>query len=246
MEFLNKNEFSETAPKLLFKVTLIRHEKPFYEDKGHDLTPEGVEGAQATGKKLKDGGIVSDDEEIFLVHSPKARAKGTLDFITENAGIEGKSKRTIDQLRSSDYANHEAFLEHLEKIGGTMEALAEEHYKNSEIFEKRPDIVEPQSHKKERLYRTLEYLIRWFNKHPVESKTPHVIAVSHFEIITHLIDDVFDIESFGKYNIPDYGEAVYIEAYNTGDKNKILLKVTYNKKTKTVYFNRKNRSVEVV
>jgi len=241
----NSTESLEETPKLLFKVSLMRHEKPYYKNEGHDLTPEGVDRSIMTGKKLKADGIISDNDEIILMHSPVARAKGTLDFVAQGAGLEDIPKIEIDQLRKSDMPDHQAFMDRFNEVNGDVERLAEDHYKNP-MFEERPDIIEPHSHKKDRLYRSFEYLIRWFENHPVETKTPHIIAVSHFEIITHIIDDVFGIENTGKYHSPGFGEIVYIEAYDIGDKDKVKLKVTYNELSKEVNFNRADRSVEVI
>jgi broad specificity phosphatase PhoE len=239
------NESIEPEPKLLFKVTLMRHEKPYYKDQGHDLTPEGVEGALNTGKKLREDGQISENDEIFLAHSPVARAKGTLDFVAEGAGLTDKPQISIEQLRKSDIPDADSFMARVKELDFNQEKIAEDHY-NHPMHDNRPDIIEPHSHKKERLYRTLEYLIRWFEKHPTQDKTPHMIAVSHFEIITHIIDDVFGIETFGKYNVPAFGEQVYIEAYETGSKDLVSLKVKYDSQTKEVVFNRKTRSIEVV
>jgi len=245
MEFQSKIESSEGQPKLLFKVTLMRHEKPFYKDEGHDLTPEGVEGAINTGKRLRDEGVISDEDEIILAHSPKPRAKGTLDFVVQGADLKGKTGIEINQLRDSDKPQWDVLLKLFNEGGKDMEKFAEAHYKNP-MFEGRPDIIEPQSNKKERLYRAFEYLIRWFDKHPQEGKTPHIIAVSHFEVITHIIDDVFGIENMKGYHSPDFGEIVYIEAYDSGEKDKVKLKVTYNEHSKEVYFDRSKRSIEII
>ncbi|MFA6227078.1 MAG: histidine phosphatase family protein [Candidatus Paceibacterota bacterium] len=234
----------EVEPKLLFKVTLMRHEKPFYKDEGHDLTPEGVENAIRKGKKIREDGTISENDDIILVHSPARRAKGTIDFVAESAGLKDVPKTEIDQLRSSDLNDLDTIIEYFNKSSTSPEKLAEDHYKDP-LFNERPDIIEPQQNKKERLYRSFEYLIRWFEKHPPEDKTPHVIAVSHFEVITHIIDDVFGIENVGKYNVPSFGESVYIEAYESDKKSIIKLKVTFDGKTKEVIFDRSDRSVKI-
>ena len=77
-------------------------------------------------------------------------------------------------------------------------------------------------------------------------KIHHELAVYHFEIITHSIDDWFGIESSGKYNSPSFGETVRIEGFQTEDAELVLLRVTYNEQVKMVHFNRKNRSIEIV
>lgn len=236
----------ETAEKLLFKVTLMRHEEPFYKDEGHDLTPSGVENAKATGKRLRESGHITDEDKTYLYHSPKPRAQGTLEFVAEGAEIPHENKRSTRQLRSSDMPNREAFMERVTELGHDQEAIAKDHHTNAELYENNPDFIEPVSKKKARLYRTFEYLIRAFEKTPPEDpSTPHVIAVSHFELITLLIDDVFGIENMEKYNTPAFGEMVTIEAYSGKDKEATLLKVTFQEHTKEVLFNRKTRTVEV-
>lgn len=234
----------EKEPKFLFKVTLLRHEKSLYKNTGHDLTSEGAERAPEIGKKLRKEGTANDEDDIYLIHSPQARAKGTLDFVAQGANLENKPKRSIDQLRMSDMLDFDAFIKRSKELGGNGELIAKDHYTHP-MHSIGSEVIEPHESKKKRLYRTCEYLIRWFEHHPSQEATPHVIAVSHFEIITHLINDVFGIENIGRYSAPLHGEAVYIEAYEGGEKNKIILKVTYEGKTKEVYFNRENRSIEV-
>ena len=246
MEFSESKAIGvEKEPGLLFKVTLMRHEEPYYRNQGHDLTPKGVEGALETGKKLVEGGQVSDEDEIFLVHSPSPRAKGTLDFVAEGAGLTDRPKTSVDQLRKTDFPERGVFIDRMKELNFEYEKIAEDHYKHPMHVDS-PETVEPHLHKKERLYRAFEYLIRWFEKHPSEEKTPHIIAVSHFEIVTHIIDDVFGIENFGRYNVPAFGEQVYIEAYKGESNDQVKLHVTYDSQTKEVVFDRKSRSIEII
>ncbi|MCR4285579.1 MAG: histidine phosphatase family protein [Candidatus Kaiserbacteria bacterium] len=245
MESYESGGKKEVLEQPIFKVTLMRHEEPFYKDIGHDLTEKGILGAIATGKRLKGAGHINDSDEIHLFHSPKARARGTLEFVAEGAGISHGEKRSINQIRSSDIPDLEGFLQRVEELEHDQEAIAKDHHTNDALYESSPDFIEPASKKKQRLYRAFEYLIRSFEKRPPKnSNTPHVFAVSHFEIVTHLIDDVFGIENMGKYNSPAFGEAVTIEAYSTGDSDKVRLKIGFNEHTKEVCFNRKTRSIE--
>jgi broad specificity phosphatase PhoE len=246
MEGAPNTKDKEALNKPLFKVTLMRHEEPLYKDEGHDLTPRGVENAKARGAEFKDSGHFSAGDELHLYHSPKARAKGTLEFVAEGAGISHESKRSIDQIRSSDLPDLDAFMERVAELNNEPEALAKDHHTNPDLYENNPQFIEPHSKKRKRLYRAFEYLIRAFEKKPQENaSTPHVLAVSHFEIITHLIDDVFGIETMGKYHVPGFGESVTIEAYPTEDKDRLRLKVMFNDHSKEVYFDRNNRSIEI-
>lgn len=246
MENFENLTAKESVEKPLFKITLMRHEEPFYKDEGHDLTERGVQGAIMTGKRLREEGRISNDDEMYLLHSPKPRAKGTLDFVAEGAELKDISKQSIGSLRQSDIPNRDAFMSRVAELGHDHENIAKDHYVNLK-YENDPDFIEPNSKKKERLYRSFEYLLRWLDAQPQGSpKTPHILAVSHFEIITHLIDDVFGIETTGKYNSPAFGEQVNIEGFSTGDPQSVRLKVTYNQQVKIVQFNRVTRSVEVL
>jgi broad specificity phosphatase PhoE len=233
----------EQPPKALFKLTLMRHEEPLYKDIGHDLTDAGVAGAKATGEKFKNEQHLSEEDELYLLHSPRARTKGTLEFVAEGADLKDKPMRQIKHIRSTDFHKKEEIMEHFKTLGFDPETLAKDHYEGS-LFKDRPDIVEPNAHKKERLYRSMEYLIRFALKHP-KDKTPHVLAVSHFEIITNIVDDVFGIEKVGKYNAPSFGESVFVEAFETENKDKVKLKVKYLQHAKEVLFDRTKRSVEI-
>lgn len=237
----------ETQPKLLFKVVLMRHEEPYYKDIGHDLTDKGVRGAIETGEKMKEDDFFSDENPILLFHSPKPRAEGTLDFVAQGAELPVENKRNVDALGQSKMPNREAFMERVLELNSDPEKIAEDHYKH-DMHKNRPDIIEPHLKKKERLYRATEYLIRSILKNVDESdtSTTQILAVSHFEIITHLIDDVFGIENIGAYNSPSFGEEVKISAFQTGDTDKILLNVAFRGLEKQVIFNRSTRSIEQI
>lgn len=234
----------EKAPQPTFKITLMRHEEPFYKNEGHDLTERGVAGAIATGTEMREERI-SENDEMYLLYSPKPRTRGTLDFVAEAAGLADTPRRSIDAIRQSDIPDHERLLKEMPHLGHDQEKWAEAHYKDSR-FENEPELIEPHSKKRERLYRAFEYLLRWLDKHPQEdAKTPHILAVSHFEIITHLINDVFGIESTGKYISPSFGEVVNIEGFPSDNPELVSIKVTYGSQSKMVNFNRGTRSIEI-
>jgi len=246
MENVETGVKKEVTELPFFKITLMRHEEPFYKDEGHDLTPQGVENARVTGKELREAETISEEDEMYLLHSPKPRAKGTLDFVAEGAELTDVPKRSINSLRQSHIPNREVFMDRVAELGNSQEEVAKDHYVNP-MYENNPDFIEPNSKKKERLYRSFEYLLRWLERQPQENpKTPHILAVSHFEIVTHLIDDVFGIETTGKYNSPSFGERVNIEGFRTDNPELVSLKVTYNEQTKVVNFNRTTRSVEIL
>lgn len=237
-------ELIKSPEKPLFKAILMRHEEPFYKDEGHDLTEKGVEGAINTGKEIKESGFFNEEDPLHLFHSPKPRAEGTLNFVAQGAGLSTEGKKVINHIGQSKIADYETFMARVAEVGFNHELIAKDHYTNP-MFENNPEVIEPHSKKKERLYRAVEYVLRSILKNE-HSSTPQILAVSHFEIITHLIDDVFGIEEIGKYNSPSFGEKVEIKGYKDGESNNVILEVTFRDQKKRVLFNRENRSIDQI
>lgn len=237
-------ENKESEPKLLFKAILKRHEKTEYTGIGHDLTDEGVSGAKESGKKLKGDGFFSKENQVIAFHSPEARTKGTSDFVLGEAGISSES-RPISMLGPTEIFDVEAFEKHnVEDLDDNPARIAED-FHTGDFHRNNPEIIEPHLKKKERLYRAMEYFIRYVLKNNTNPDSPvtQVFAVSHFEIITHLVDDVFGIENTG-YRSPSFGEEVRISGFQTENPDKILLSVSFRDLEKEVIFNRKTRSIE--
>jgi len=239
-------ETAEKIPDTLFKITLIRHEKTNYTEEGDDLTEDGAKDAYETGEKLKESGFIDENDDLQIFHSPQARAAGTARLVAEGAELTEVKKRTLNQIRQSDIPDWDTFVNHVEELSFDHERVAEAHHNDLERFENSPEFIEPISKKRTRLYKALEYLIRNTNKPTLSDKTPHLIAVSHYEIITLLIDDVFGIETMESYHSPSHGEVVYITGKDSGENKKTLLEVTFRGETKEVYFNSNTRSIEQI
>lgn len=229
------------ADEHFFKLIFIRHEKPYYKDVGHDLTPEGVVNAKKIGKKLIDENIIDKNKSLYLFHSPLARARGTLEFISEEAGLQSPF-REVEEIRSSDFKDLEYFLQREKDLGFTLEDMAREHYLNEDFYNSSPHIIETNDNKRKRLYYFLESIIVDFIDKKTDS-SPQIIAVSHFEVIMHLIQDVFGIENFDTYMTPALGEILILYAKPTDDLSKIEFNVHFRNKNNTVIFDRKNKII---
>jgi broad specificity phosphatase PhoE len=244
MQEIIRIERKESEPKLLFKAILKRHEKTDYTGTGHDLTEEGVNGAIESGKKWREDPFFSRESEVISFHTPEARTKGTSDFVLSEAGIPSES-RPISMIGPTKIFDVEAFEKHnVEELDDNPARIAED-FHTGDFHKDHPEIIEPHLKKKERLYRAMEYFIRFILKNNSNKDSPvtQVFAVSHFEIITHLVDDVFGIENTG-YRSPSFGEEVRITGFQTDNQDKILLKVGFRDLEKEVTFNRKTRSIE--
>lgn len=242
-EFYTPEKPIETEPKPLFKLILMRHQETDYTEEGHDLTDRGIEGAKETGREMKTDTFFSPEEKVALFHSPKPRAKATLDFVSEEAGFQDEG-RAVKVLGSSKILDMKAFESHIEELEDDLARIAEAHYIH-DFHQNHPELIEPHAKKKERLYRAMEYFIRAAvkNEDTQPGQTAQALAVSHFEILTHLVNDVFDIKNTG-YRSPLMGEQIKIIGFQTEDPEVIILEVEFRDFQKKVTFNRKTRSIE--
>jgi len=238
-------ENKKFEPKLLFKAILMRHQEATYLEDYPGLTERGVGGAGVTGLEMKEDNFFPDKDEVVSFNSPLIRTKGTLDIAGKAAGINTENSSAIKMLRSSDVFDEEAFDKHTdEELDGDPARIAEAFYTH-DIHKNHPEIIEPHAKKKQRLYRAMEYLIRSIMKNDNNryASVPQIFAVSHFEIITHIIDDAFGIENTG-YRSPLPGEQVKIAATTMKEPNKILLDISFRGIEKQVIFDREKRSIE--
>jgi len=228
----------EKAPELLARVTFSRHEETNYTGVGRDITDEGIVRAQEKGRAIAQ----EKGTPVFYGHSPRERAHGTATSIAEGAR-EANDDTTNERwmkfpgLRSTDFRD-EAFREQLiEKLGNSQEAWADAHYNEPEFYNN-PDKIETNEEKRVRLYREIERVIAFLEKRGLKGEVPHLVLVSHYEIITLLLDDVFGIQTLGSTAAPTFGEHVDLDIYKPLSNGDTPIRVHYNDHEQQVIFNR--------
>lgn len=237
----SSQETKESSPRLLAKVTFSRHEETFYSGIGRDITDAGIARAQDKGRTT----MRAKGAPVLFGHSPRERAKGTAESIEEGAREEaGGSLETrwmmIPGLRSSDVRNKEAHARLAGELGTTQEAWADAHYYKPEFYDN-PDSFETNEEKRTRMYRELDRLIGFLLKRPPEDEAPHLVFVSHYELISLLLDDVFGIKTFESTNTPSFGQHVDIELYEPVSDGSVPIHIHFNGHEKQVLFDRKLR-----
>lgn len=218
----------------LFRLVLMRHEQPYYKDVGHDLTLDGVERSKSIGKSLKEEGVIDVTREVHLFHSPKPRAKGTLEFVVEGGALLGNYTEIAD-INSSEFADIETFLQREKELGLSLEDVAREHYENKGLYEESPHIVEPHTKRRARFYKFLSELI--YRYIVAESSIKQIVAVSHFEIIMHIVDDVFDIKTFPTYMAPALGEYVVMDFFLSNKSGCVDMELYFRDRKEQVMYN---------
>lgn len=227
----------EQAPQLLARVTFSRHEETNYTGVGRDITDRGIARAQEKGKAITQ----EKGAPVVIGHSPKERAKGTAESIEEGTDPSKKARWIrIPGLRATDFRD-EKFREQLtEELGTGQEAWAEAHHNMPEFYNN-PEKLETNEEKRTRLYREIDRLVSFLEKKDLKGETPHLVFVSHYEIITLLLDDVFGIKTFGTTNTPTFGEHVDIDIYKPLENGDVPIHIHYDGHEKQVIFDRKLR-----
>lgn len=234
------------------RISVLRHGQTQYTDIYPDLTDLGKATIEKTAEQIAAG--LSPEEQAVLLTSPTVRAQGTTGIIKEKIGHEGEIKiqSSLSMNRIKDQAKAQLVWDELKLEGNKVEQESgafhgidyaythDPRFENAEIFE-------PRSQIEKRFFNNLEYAIRAFEvvaKHPDIPK-PHLIAVSHFELLNHFVQKVFKLKHPQDPTVKN-GELIEINLMeSTEDKqNKITnLEVSFRGLKRTVKFDRKARTI---
>ncbi|QQS61460.1 MAG: phosphoglycerate mutase family protein [Candidatus Moraniibacteriota bacterium] len=198
------------------------------------MTPEGVERAIHLGEDLVEQGIIDAKSRVDLLHSPKARARGTLEFIVKGAGLPSDEYFEVQEIRSSDYADLQTFLTREKDLGLTLDDVAREHYENRELYHKSSHIVETHANRRLRFYKFISDLV--LRRITAGESFRQVLAVSHFEIMMHIIDDIFGIKTFSSYMAPALGEYIILDFYLTDESGVINMDIYFRDRNKQIRY----------
>jgi broad specificity phosphatase PhoE len=223
--------------KLIGTAIISRHGETEYTDILPDITEKGQKVAFEAGQFIKQSGILEYRSQILVGHSPKARAKETLIEMIRGAGLTEQDLTwigAIENLKSSQFtaAGYAVFMEKINAMRANNPIISKivqdqigHDYHHDNEFYNNPANIEPKGERRSRTYQELDKFINHSLQNPQESLTPLVLAVSHYETITHFIDDVFGIHTFDSYNTPAFGEYVTFDVISTDSIDKVRLLV---------------------
>lgn len=247
----NKPESRESYEELVGRITLFRHGDTEYTNQYPDLTDTGKWKLETAGKSLKER-VDEDAEDLIFLHSPSIRAKASMAHLlhgmektegTEESDVE-EIARSFTPLRSVKRLNHEASQEMITEHVAAATDEGDEYevfdraYALHDDFENSPH-WEARSKVEARANRLLRQTIAMLVRNHVEDseKTPHIVAVSHFETLNNLAVKIFglDVQTEPLYA---RGEQMTFEVKgNSKDKSKVLINCGFRGEQKTVEFN---------
>ncbi len=239
----NNQENREKEPEFLGRITLLRHGQTEYTNIYPDLTKEGMETVRKSAEQI--AANLKADEEVVLMASDKARAQGTAGIIKEVLDHQ-KEIRTVPGITSMamrDQGKGMEMIHELLKEGGVP--AVDYAYTHDPRFDD-AEVWEPRDEIQKRFFSNLEYAIRAFKvvaKHEDLPK-PHLIAVTHFEVLSPFLQDVFDLKHPEDPTLKN-AEAVEISVQDPSvdgeNSDVVFLEISFRGNTKTVGFDRKNR-----
>lgn len=238
-------EQQERGPKYIGRITLLRHGQTQYTNVYPDLTEEGQETVRKSAEQIAKN--LKEDEDVVLVASDKARAQGTAGIVKEVLRHD-KEIRTIPGITSMAMRDPERATEmineFLAKGGVPAVDLAYTHdprFDDAEIWEPRDEV-------QKRFLSNIEHAIRAFKvvaRHE-ELPTPHLIAVTHFEVLSPFLKNVFDLKHPEDPTLKN-AETVEISVKDPSRENEnsdvVFLEISFRGNTKMTGFDRRNRKL---
>ncbi len=236
-------ETQEHEPKFIGRITLLRHGQTEYTDVYPDLTEEGQETVRRSAEQIAKN--LREEEEVLLMSSDKARAQGTAGIVKDVLGYKGNI-RTVKGITGLEMRNREKGMEIINEMladGGVPSVdyayTHDPRFDDAEIFEPRDEI-------QKRFMTNIEYAIRAFKtvaKHE-ELPKPHLIAVTHFEVLSPFLHQIFDIKHPEDPTFKN-AETVEISVIDPSAENEnsdlVFLEVSFRDHIKTIGFDRINR-----
>lgn len=241
----NSIETIENEPKLIGRITLLRHGQTEYTNVYPDLTEEGQETVRKAAEQIAKN--LSEDEKVFLMASDKARAQGTAGIIKEVLEHDDEI-RTIPGITSMAMRNPERAMEEINEFlsNGGVKAVDyaythDPRFDNAEVWEPRDEI-------QKRFLRNIEHSIRVFKRVAKHDNLPrpHLIAVTHFEVLSPFLSQIFDLNHPEDPTLKNAEPVeIYVKDPSSENENSdvVLLEISFRGITKTVGFDRSNRKI---
>jgi broad specificity phosphatase PhoE len=235
--------------EVLGKVSIMRHGQTEYTEQYPDITEFGIQQIEESGVKLKEK-IDIDKEDVMVTTSPSVRARGSGDVLKGKLGIE--EARVMKALRGVQIRDHAEALKMVNDIIGPERDISkmDQAYAHDDAFEQRVEVWEPRSEVEKRFFRGMEYITRAFLRYKAgeRNKIPHLVGVSHFEFLNHIVAKVFNLDEKQQDQLK-FGEMIemtFLKKGNEEDKKRVPILITFRGETKEIVFNRETRTIESI
>ena len=239
-------ERREDAPELIGKITIMRHGATEYGEEYPGISDVGIEQMRENAREVQETGRIAESDDLLFVRTPAVRTEGSMDVFTDELGVK-QHTRIVRSMRPVDVPNPEKAMEiHTEHRGeGTMHDW-ENIWASTELFNEIPEVFEPRTKIDKRSSATLSHTLRAFSAYHKQrgprGKTPHVVAVAHFEVLYKFLCDVYELDP-ASAELIRYGERIEIDVLSSNDDKGPLLRVLFRGQERTVRFDAKTRKL---
>lgn len=228
-------------------------------------------------RELLEKSNLSLGQDLLFVSSPAPRAQATckkiegelkketmkeirvVDFLSgKKQSKNGDVVRTKKNIRPLDFNNdrvNEAEKEMMKLAGVNSREewrlkyrQTDYDYMKADLFEERDDLMETRTQAKERIFRGLANKTKVLKRYKEKfSRIPHVVAVSHFELLNQLASEIFDLSSQESDDeLLHRAEKISIYMLDLENKNKVELLIGFREKFKRVNLNLREKQFEEI
>ncbi|MCX6702960.1 MAG: histidine phosphatase family protein, partial [Candidatus Wolfebacteria bacterium] len=209
----------------------------------------GKEQVAKSAKEIKER--IKPEDDVLIASSPKARARGSADIIRRELGVEegGRILKSMRSVEVRDWAKARQILDEILGPGvGNNIPKVDKAYVSDPRFEMMPDVWEPKSNVEKRSMSGLGHLAGFMEKYRSEhqDRIPHLVAVSHFEFLNHIVRKLFDLDRDDADQLRT-GEMIQITLLKgTEEGKKIPMMITFRGQTKEVLFDNEKKAFEIL
>lgn len=204
--------------QLIIDITLLRHGRTDYTEKGLDLTDEG----EAHSRQVAEKSVLPwldvlqvRRQDLSIITSPAARAKGTGTVISQVVGNDRGIVvyEVLKPMAWRDPVRALAILGDMKKRGGYIDYETEKCFADSSIFETHKEV-------KERWHKFFAQYITSLT-HRTEMCRATVL-VAHYELLCNVVHDLFGVVS-SEATALQHTEPIFLSLHRTDDANLILV-----------------------
>ncbi|MBI1960846.1 MAG: histidine phosphatase family protein [Candidatus Liptonbacteria bacterium] len=231
------------------RLTILRHGEIPRSFQDPNLTEEGVKGVESTANTIKEH--LRENEDIYIISSPTRRTRQTAEILAATLEVGEDKERITHLIKPMALRDPQKAKEIFDKIETERDPkrkkLAATYVDPESTQFDNPAVFEPREEIRRRTTLGLQFALRFFGTYHKQmrgGKVPHLISVSHAEVLNPFIKEIFDID-LEKEGGVDYGEDIEITLPNAEEeKEKIPAQISFRGQIRNVMINKKDGTIE--
>lgn len=222
----------------VLELLCLRHGKTNYTEVFPDLTPEGITHVRKVAKDMVTPWVQKhqiNPETLKICTSSAARAYGTAGYIASMIGYEGNfiPRCEIGPMERRDPIRAALVYEALRAGKQYVSYEREQAFQDPTIFETPREV-------RSRWYAFLAH----YAKHALHTRPRHAILVSHYEVLSNLVLDLFGIEATQETEL-QHAEPIFLSVFPHDTDHRVMLSGSFRGKEAFAVFDLCDHSLQL-